>query len=422
MHSKPRCRTVPAPPELQRLPRSALRGSPQSPPRRGGFKELADTADPLKGTSKPEGRCPRRATGLAGAVTCKWRRRGTSNGVLMANHYSRATRRPSMTLLGAIGVTVGLVVGWTATPASAAGAPDLGGLILANPEPGWPQDSSASVQPIVSRLEKVDSNAVNGEAVPVAAKVWHSPNHDQLLAITLIQWPANLGDLSNLARTGLSDECVAVSGNDPGSIESVPNLIGSFAAICSSSQSGSQLAVADDIKGNDMEMVESIGIKGAPTLGLATVGTIASTQFDALPAPPTQASGVIAGTVGALLTIGVAVLIVVLVSRKVRKRRTAPPAGPQAWPIPAFAPITGTHPDEMPGWDVTSGGAPPPPQLPPLHAVLAPMSSPGTGNVVGWHADENDPSVQRYWDGYGWSVRVHWDGSAWVKESLSANS
>jgi hypothetical protein len=346
----------------------------------------------------------------------------TLNGVLMANHYNKPTRRPSTTLLGAIVVTAALLLGWTATPASAAGTPNLARLIIANPEPGWPQDSSTTVQPIVARLEKVDSNAVNGEAVPVAAKVWHSPGHDQLLAITLIQWPSNLGNLTNLAHTALSDECVAVSGNDPGSIESVPNLSGSLASVCSSSQTGSQLAVADDIKGNDMEMVESIGVKGAPTLGLATVGTIASTQFAALPAPPTQTSGVIAGTVGALLTIGVAVLIVVLVGRMVRRRRAAPNATPQALSNPALALITGTPPDGMPGWNVTSGDGPRPPQLPPLDAVLAP-TLPRTGtSFVGWHPDDHDPSVQRYWDGYGWSVRVHWNGSAWIDESLSSNS
>ncbi len=40
--------------------------------------------------------------------------------------------------------------------------------------------------------------------------------------------------------------------------------------------------------------------------------------------------------------------------------------------------------------------------------------------AVGWHADPNDPTTTRYWNGTRWTIQRRWGGTEWVDVPLAS--
>src|SRR4051794_21641060 len=40
--------------------------------------------------------------------------------------------------------------------------------------------------------------------------------------------------------------------------------------------------------------------------------------------------------------------------------------------------------------------------------------------AVGWHADANDPTTTRYWNGTRWTIQRRWGGTEWVDVPLAS--
>lgn len=41
-------------------------------------------------------------------------------------------------------------------------------------------------------------------------------------------------------------------------------------------------------------------------------------------------------------------------------------------------------------------------------------------NTIGWHQDDDDPTISRYWDGTSWQGSLAWNGTAWVAGPMAA--
>lgn len=89
-----------------------------------------------------------------------------------------------------------------------------------------------------------------------------------------------------------------------------------------------------------------------------------------------------------------------------------PPASPLAAPLSASS-APSVEPEvailgipDMPPPPPSPLAAPPPPPPP---AAIAIPSIP-----VGWHPDETNREIQRYWDGSAWTRQMHWDGTNWI--------
>jgi hypothetical protein len=326
--------------------------------------------------------------------------------------------------------------------AAAFADPGLSGLILTSPETGWLEAPASSLQAIVARLQKIDTNAAQGQSVEVAAKLWRSPDDKQLLGITLSKWPSDIGNLDQAAKAGLNDECVSVTGNDPGSVEEAPGIAGSYAGVCpASSPTGNSLAVVVVRKGDYVALVEDIGVGTSP-LGLSEIESVASRQNALLPAPAASAAPAIAGVLGLLVVFGLIALFVTRSRRSHKGRHTAsrqaplsptpywqtpppPPPGsgqglPPPWPAPAAVPgDEGAFSSSGPRAPTTLEGV----AYSPVPSVAPSPERPSeavTGKFVGWHGEKGDQSVLRYWDGSSWSARKQWDGTAWVPVAASA--
>ncbi|HLG66428.1 MAG TPA: hypothetical protein VKV36_00985 [Acidimicrobiales bacterium] len=295
-------------------------------------------------------------------------------------------------------------------------------MILHDPEPGWTQATdSASVQQIVDRLEKLDSNAVQGEQVRVAAELWRSPGATDILAITVIMWPSNV-DVDQVMRTGLDDECVTTTGQNPPSVSPVAALGGSLGTRCAAQQGAAvQLAVVTAHRGPDVEMVESIGLGGTAPLSLRTLGDVAARQYQALPAPPASTGPIVGGVIIAAVAAGL--LAIALRARAARRRSRMAVAGLGNWapPLPGQATAAGSGPGAPVGPALLSAAGAPPGRAGP-HVPHSPDTPPPSGTgaaaraalAIGWHQEGEDPYHQRYWDGSAWTARIHWDGSSWV--------
>jgi hypothetical protein len=278
---------------------------------------------------------------------------------------------------------------------ASASRPDLGSLILANPEPGWQRAPQSEVQAITDRLETVDSNAVSGERVLVAARIWQSPTHLQLLTITLSRWPSNVGNLDQVLRTGLNDECVAFSGSNPRSIGSAPEIAGSLEATCPASTAGARLSLVAARRGDLMEFIESISERGAAALEIKSVSRIARNQLAVLPAPPVDRTPIAIGVVALVLLTVIAALVV----RSARRSsRPQPTAARLSTPMASVAPARPPPLVRLVGTEVPFD-----------HRLADPEKRP-----IGWHPDAGDPNVMRYWDGKAWTAKTLWDGSSWV--------
>ena len=351
--------------------------------------------------------------------------------------YGEPNPRRTNVVASCVGIVVALTALAVSIPGVALGEPStptLSSYIVSDPEPGWTEAPASDTESVVSQLQEIDSNAVNGESVPVAVDVWQSPDGNQLLAITLSQWPSNVNDLSQVPRTGLGDECVAVTGNNPTSIGSVPNISGSFDTVCNSTESGAQLAVTDALKGNDLEMVESIGIRGSPALSLTVLGNIAFAQYAALPSPAPSSPSFVPGTIGFALIIGVGVVVILFA------RRTRKPKRDMSWALAnsGVSPLLTGPPLSGGGVQYSAyGGNPIQPGVTTSHVapfVVAPAPFvtsrspafdttvpravdpvPAPALSVGWHAETGNTMLQQYWDGNAWTARVQWNGSAWVE-------
>lgn len=270
------------------------------------------------------------------------------------------------------GVLVAAIVSVPGVAGAAPSGATLSSLLLQHPEPGWDQAPPTMVSAITDRLEKIDANAVGGQAVQVAVGAWAPPAGGAILAITVSRWPANLTDYTQLLHSGLADECVSVTGSDPASTDPAPGLAGSLSATCTSADGSTQLDAVVARKGRLVEMVESIGEAGSSMAGMATVDHLAAQQFALLPTEPTD-GGLAAGITTLLAAVGMGLATVAL-ARSRRRRRSAAagwgPPGAQAGPSGAVGPFG------SPGWP--AHGYPPPSHSPgwPAHGHPPPLDSP----------------------------------------------
>jgi hypothetical protein len=330
-----------------------------------------------------------------------------------------------------------------ATPA-VGNEPNLSSYIVPNPEPGWTPASASAISQITEHLEKVDSNAVNGSTVTVAANAWLDPDGSGFLAITLSQWPSNLSNWSQVMHEGFEDECVGVTGNNPSSVISAPNLSGSLSTLCTSGDGMTQLAATMVRKGYIVEMIESIGMNASTPISLPGVDSIAASQYALLPAAP--GTNPFQAAVGAAVLAGLIAGAVILV-RRLKRGHKAPSVhgleftlsspgatgiSPSPWPtrpapqpvsvyVPRGSPISTGQPDSAPR------------DLPTLNDFFAaqargdtdsvvetrPVPAPAnpapavTTRTVGWHSEGDNPFLQRYWNGTSWVGRIRWDGKEW---------
>ncbi|MHB1718880.1 MAG: hypothetical protein ACYCV1_01910 [Acidimicrobiales bacterium] len=287
----------------------------------------------------------------------------------------------------------------TAAPVAAVSATPLTQFLTANPEPGWQQAPATSVQPIVSRLEKVDTNAAQGQPVDVAAGLWISPSGSSMLGITLVRWPPNIGDLVQTLRAATANECVAVTGNDPGLMSSEPGIPGSLVAGCSGSGPGGQTIqenIVAALRGDVSMLVESFGTS---PLRVAQLYALAANQYAALPAKPNDS--VPAVTAG-VLAVAITLALVVLVAYRRRTRLRRPPVTVSTSWYQTSHPIETARPTEA------------------SQTIRAPETAapatydPVTSAPAGWYPDPVYPMVQHYWDGARYIARARFDGTTWV--------
>ena len=350
-----------------------------------------------------------------------------------------------------------LAIPGVAAAAPAVGTqPSLASLILPDPEPGWSVAPASAVSQVTERLEKIDSNALNGGNVSVAANLWLDTNGSGFLDITLSQLPSNLSNWSQLMQVGFDDECVEVTGNNPTSVTAAAGLPGSLSSLCTAEDGSVQLAAIMARKGDLIEMVESLGVNGSPPVSLPQADSIAVSQYALLPAPP--GTNPVQAAVGAVVIGGLIASVVVLVRRLNRRRRgsgvtgfdfalasapltgtTAPPWQTRQAPqpasvyVPQAARVAGAMTQSRPAQDTAlptlddflsadepSGqtGRVIESQPVPSPASLAPAVT--TTRNVGWHPEGDNSYIQRYWDGTNWVGRVEWNGSEWRVVEVAA--
>lgn len=321
------------------------------------------------------------------------------------------------TLAAALALAALAVVG--AAPAGAT-TPPLNVLIVNNPEPGWQSAPAPVLAAIVQQLQKVDANAASGQPVQVAARVWASPEGNQLVAVTLSLWPGSV-DLDQLARAGLGDECLSVTGNNPAAVGSDPAIPGSLQAACGAPGAMNRVAVVVAHQGPYMELVESIATGGATPASLSALDLVAAQQAAQLPAVASVSLPLVVG-----LALGGAGALALALFAVVRWRRRRAALDVSAWPMTFAAPAplaTWTPPRPRPAYSLSRMG--PVTTLPsfwqfleggPGSAGSSPTGrqTPAGGGTVGWQ-QFGDPRRLRYWDGRTWTAEVVWNGSAWVR-------
>jgi hypothetical protein len=327
-------------------------------------------------------------------------------------------RRAPRPLAAALALTALAVIG--AAPAGAT-TPPLNALIVNNPEPGWQSAPAPVLEAIVQQLQKVDANAASGQPVQVAARVWASPEGNQLMAVTLSLWPGSV-DLGQLARASVGDECLSVTGNNPSAVGTDPAIPGSLQAACGQPGAMNRVAVVVAHQGPYMELVESISTGGATPAGLGALDLVAAQQAAQLPAVGSVSLALVVGL--ALGGAGVLALVLFAVVRWRHRRRALDVS---AWPMTFAAPAplaTWTPPRRArPAYSLSRMG--PVTTLPSFWQFLE--GGPGTAGsspdgrqmppgvgTVGWQ-HFGDPRRMRYWDGRNWTAEVVWNGSAWVR-------
>ena len=350
-----------------------------------------------------------------------------------------------LVVLGAGGVLTA-----TAPVAAAAGDVSLDALIVAPPpSAGWQLAPSAEVAAIVSRITKFDEDAISppGAQVDVAAELWTSSASDSLVAVTLVQWPSGLGNLDQMVASGVRQECVATTGNNPDGTGSLSTIPGSDTASCTGN--GVVGAIVAAYRGNVSELVEtySAGPSGVP-LPAAQLDAMATTQFGRLPAPPSSAAPVVGGVVAAAAVVGFLIGLVRRSGRRGRRGVTVAPVGfptsavsgdVAAWGTwsgptegrapPAQSGLVPTVPSAVQAQPTVPSAVQAQPTVPSAvqaqptiqqepasgaDGLLAPL-----GGVVGWHPVGGDPLHLHYWDGSRWASTVRWDGGAWREDESS---
>ena len=361
----------------------------------------------------------------------------------------------ALVVLGAGGVVTA-----TAPMAAAAGDVSLDALIVApSPSAAWQLAPSAEVAPIVSRITKFDEDAISppGAQVEVAAELWTSSASDSIVAATLVQWPSGLGNLDQMVASGVRQECVATTGNNPDATGSLSTIPGSVTASCTGN--GVVGAIVAAYRGDVSELIEtySLGPAGVP-LPAAQLDAMATTQFGRLPAPPSSAAPVVGGVVAAVVVVGFLVGLVRRSGRRGRRGVAVAPVGfPTgvvsadvaawgSWPVPtagsappAQAGFAPTIPSAVQAQPTIPSAVQAQPTVP--SAVQAQPTVPSAvqaqptiqqepasgiggslaplGGVVGWHPVGGDPLHLHYWDGSRWASTVRWDGSVWREDESS---
>jgi hypothetical protein len=312
----------------------------------------------------------------------------------------------------------------TAPPAAAAGDPGLDARIVA-PAPAsadWRTAPASEVAAIVSRITKLDDDGLPqpGSHVTVAAELWISPASDALVGVTLVQWPGAVDNLDRVVATGVRQECVATTGNNPSTTGSLDTVPGSVTASCSGSGVSGMIVAAR--RGSVSELVEtySLGPTGVP-MPAAQLDAMATTQFQRLPAVASSDAPVVAT---AVVVVVAASFLAVVVRRSRRRGRTVTVApaglGPSLWPAPSAygMPPAATYPSpsaQQPVSQVPAGQTAPP--GPAIGEALAPL-----GGAPGWHPVGGDPLHLHYWDGTRWSSTVRWDGTEWREDGSAPPS
>ncbi len=341
-------------------------------------------------------------------------------------------RRNAVRCLASVAVLVAsctVGVGVLAAPTAAAvGNSTLDALIVAPSSPGWKTAPVSEVAAIVARITKLDDDAVSsvGGSVQVAGQLWTDPASRALLAVTLVRWPANVGNLSQLVATSARQECVEVGGDNPAAGHSVPGVPSSVTESCTGTRASASISgtIAAAHRGNVSELVEtySLGPTGVP-MPASQLDALAATQYRRLPAVPSNVSTL----VGTAVAVAAAVSLLAVVVRRSRRRgRTVPAApgglGPVPWPAASangFPPPSAAYPPPT-AQPVSQVSAQPVSQVP---AEQTARPGPATGQALaalggapGWHPVDGDPHRLHFWDGTRWTSPVRWDGAAWRED------
>jgi hypothetical protein len=174
-------------------------------------------------------------------------------------------------------------------------------------------------------------------------------------------------------------------------------------------------------KGSISEMVESFGTS---PLSLARLGDIASAQYSALPAAPSDTAGkVIRAVIGVVVLAAIGVLVALLVRRS-RTNAQREPTAP--WAAGGVAAASANPGFSFPPPAATGAVPPTAPQASPPFGAPAPLAAaverpaPPVPDAPGWVSVDGDPLRQRYWTGATWGKTIRWDGLAWVDEASPA--
>lgn len=331
----------------------------------------------------------------------------------------RAGRRRVPGLFAVAVLVVSGVLGTAAAPAppaAAAGDPGLDALIVAPPSAGWHTAPASEVAPIVARITKLDDDGLPQPAhVTVAAELWISPSSNALVGVTLVRWPSAVDNLDRVVTTGVNQECVATTGNNPSTLGSLDTVPASVTASCTGSGVTGMIVAAH--RGSVSELVEtySLGPTGVP-MPATQLDAMAATQFQRLPAVPGSDAPLVAM---ALALVAAASLLTVVVRRSRRRERTVPATlvgpGPGLWPAasPYGMPPAVAYPSPSARQPVSPVPAErmAAPSGPVTTEALAPL-----GGVPGWHPVGGDPLHLHYWDGTRWSSTVRWNGAEWQED------
>jgi hypothetical protein len=296
-------------------------------------------------------------------------------------------------------------------PAFGVGDPTLDNLIV-QPGISWQSMPDSIVLPIVHRIDKFDSNAVNGEQVEVAARLWKSSDPTVGIAgVTLVRWPSNIRNLNQMQTSGTNNECVDATGNNPLSTSKLPNIPNSMVVTCAGTvpTTGNTIkgTVISILKGDIMAVVESFGIQ---PLTANRLTPIATAQYYALPAAGssvTVGDNIIFALVGFTLLFVVVAIPVGLIFFLVRRKRK------KVQPVMSYP---------LGGYGYQPGGYGPAAyeayaaNLSASRATVPTVATPDETTVKkpGWYSKGSDSWTQFYWDGTRWTGHVvHWNGTAW---------
>jgi len=335
-------------------------------------------------------------------------------------------------------ILISLLAALVMWPATAGAAQPVSSLIVSPVlPPGWHLvTNNVALNQISQAIQKADNNDLSGGSAHLAIRWWTSGSFSptsstgQVIAITVTDWPSNIGNLSQALLAGLKNDCLAISGQDPTGITPVANVPNGHIESCSGG--GTQLVAASAPRGHYSAMVESIGIN-SPPLGSPYVRTILTAQYKKLPNHTSVVDAII-GILIILFILAVVIFLIIKLVSRFRRRGQTPPYTDSGSPDGYGFPVSN-------GWEQPAGyGLPLSPSMQPTpHMYAQPQGGdpmwqiPSTAGEIhqnnlmtdtvamvepqeaGWYDVDGDQYHRCYWDGTGWTSEIRWNGSDWVQ-------